>query len=536
MRVTNNMMVDQLRRNLLLTQQSMYTKQDQLATGKRIQRASDDPILSSKVLKYSSDISALSQYERNTTDALSWLEITESAVYDNVKLLQRARELTVQAANGTNTPSDTKKMSLEMEGLMKQLISNGNMNFAGRYIFSGFETNKPLFKEDGSFNIDISQQTIDKPPVTEYEVGIGENMNISSNGLDLYGYNLITDTFTNKVPVGVVKGGAATQSVLNGTFALNQNYSADNLNVVRDDGVNPPVTFTVNSALMNGTIYPLTKETVLNAYRNADDGLGNKLSSVADIYYDASDKLVIKNKAYGAITLTTAAVNFTPTATTGVNTVEAVVSTPTTITDAEVLAGTNDFLNKEMVITINGNRQKITLFTTPPPPTTVANVITEMNAKFDLAFGPGNVVATGVSGGAISIATGNSPQNGQVPTLSVETIRATQSSLINDMKVVYGAMLIGDQATISSFLGKIDGHLNNVLAIQTDIGARVNRMELVVNRIAENTVTYTRQLSDAQDADISEVIMTLKNSENVYKSALSVGARVIQPTLLDFLR
>ena len=139
MRVTNNMMVDQLRRNLLINQRSMYDKQDQLATGKRIRRASDDPILSSRVLKYSTDLSELGQYERNTTDALSWLEITESAVYDNVQLLQRARELSVQAANGTNSADDTKKIAEEIKGLTKQLIGNGNLTYAGRYIFSGTE-------------------------------------------------------------------------------------------------------------------------------------------------------------------------------------------------------------------------------------------------------------------------------------------------------------------------------------------------------------------------------------------------------------
>ena len=89
---------------------------------------------------------------------------------------------------------------------------------------------------------------------------------------------------------------------------------------------------------------------------------------------------------------------------------------------------------------------------------------------------------------------------------------------------------------INPFVDKFDEHQDSLLEERSNIGARVNRMELVLNRIAENSVNFTRLLSDAEDADMSEVIMHLKNSENVYRASLQTGAKVIQPSLIDFLR
>ncbi len=80
---------------------------------KKIQSPTDDPIGISKVLKYKTDLSELEQYKNNTRDALSWLETTEIALIDMNNALQRVRELSVQAANGSNAPGDLDKIRNE---------------------------------------------------------------------------------------------------------------------------------------------------------------------------------------------------------------------------------------------------------------------------------------------------------------------------------------------------------------------------------------------------------------------------------------
>ncbi|MCL2627843.1 MAG: hypothetical protein FWD44_04000 [Oscillospiraceae bacterium] len=77
---------------------------------------------------------------------------------------------------------------------------------------------------------------------------------------------------------------------------------------------------------------------------------------------------------------------------------------------------------------------------------------------------------------------------------------------------------------------------NHLLVKCAEIGGRQRRLELLEARYEQDALNYESMRSDAEDADMAEVIMYLKMAETVYQSALSAGARIIQPTLMDFLR
>jgi len=77
---------------------------------------------------------------------------------------------------------------------------------------------------------------------------------------------------------------------------------------------------------------------------------------------------------------------------------------------------------------------------------------------------------------------------------------------------------------------------NHLLTRTAEIGGRQRRLELLEARFAQDNLNYEKMRSDAEDADMAEVIMFLKMAETVYQAALSSGARIIQPTLMDFLR
>jgi len=77
---------------------------------------------------------------------------------------------------------------------------------------------------------------------------------------------------------------------------------------------------------------------------------------------------------------------------------------------------------------------------------------------------------------------------------------------------------------------------NHLLTRTAEIGGRQRRLELLEARYAQDALNYEGMRSDAEDADMAEVIMFLKMAETVYQASLSAGARIIQPTLMDFLR
>jgi len=89
---------------------------------------------------------------------------------------------------------------------------------------------------------------------------------------------------------------------------------------------------------------------------------------------------------------------------------------------------------------------------------------------------------------------------------------------------------------LTKLIGLVQEAQNHLLTRTAEIGGRQRRLELLEARYAQDNLNYEGMRSDAEDADMAEVIMFLKMSETVYQAALSAGARIIQPTLMDFLR
>lgn len=93
-----------------------------------------------------------------------------------------------------------------------------------------------------------------------------------------------------------------------------------------------------------------------------------------------------------------------------------------------------------------------------------------------------------------------------------------------------------DSMSDVDFLDKLDYQIDNILKERSELGARMNRLELSTSQVEALEVSTTKLLSQEEDVDISKVIIDLKAQENVHSAALSAGARIIQPTLVDFLR
>ena len=92
----------------------------------------------------------------------------------------------------------------------------------------------------------------------------------------------------------------------------------------------------------------------------------------------------------------------------------------------------------------------------------------------------------------------------------------------------------GDE--ITKLIKPLQDAQNHLLTKTSEIGGRVNRLYLLEARYEQDEINYERMRSDAEDVDAAEVIMNLRMAEAIYQAALSAGARIIQPTLMDFLR
>ena len=95
---------------------------------------------------------------------------------------------------------------------------------------------------------------------------------------------------------------------------------------------------------------------------------------------------------------------------------------------------------------------------------------------------------------------------------------------------------VGKLPQVGNELTGNDTRMKELLFYRSTIGARINRLELQQSRLEYTQESFTALLSKNEDANEAEVILNLKLQENVYRSSLSAGARIIMPTLVDFLR
>lgn len=150
MRITTSMISQNVLYNINKNLEYMDSIYNQMASGKKIQVPSDDPVCAAQSLKYQTYVSQIEQYQDNAGDALSWMKVSEQSLSDLEDMLQRVRELTVQASNDTLTGEDYEMIKAEVIQLTDSIIEIGNQTYAGKYIFAGYDTDRPPFEVEST--------------------------------------------------------------------------------------------------------------------------------------------------------------------------------------------------------------------------------------------------------------------------------------------------------------------------------------------------------------------------------------------------
>ncbi|WP_206810926.1 flagellar hook-associated protein FlgL [Paradesulfitobacterium ferrireducens] len=179
MRITNNMLSRNLLRNLEAAKGRMDELQNQMSTGHRISRPSDDPVGIENALRLKTNIAMVNQWSNNASEALGNMNTTDSIMGEMTSMLQRVRELAVQGANDTTPPDARKGIAQEVRQLAEQLRVVANTKIGTKYIFAGTKTDQepmptPSSSWQGNFD-----------PVN-FQVGNNVTVNITVDGQDLF--------------------------------------------------------------------------------------------------------------------------------------------------------------------------------------------------------------------------------------------------------------------------------------------------------------------------------------------------------------
>jgi len=179
MRVTQQSQTSAMRADLATVSGRLAKIQQQVASGRQLERASDNPAGALAALRYRRSLRSYEQYDRNIGDAKMWLGTADSALKGIDDRLTRAQDLTIQAENGALGPTARNAIATELRAIAEEMIGLGNTRTLGRPIFGGTSGNAQAYDPSGTYVGDSG--------VVNRTVGSGSSYQVNVTGPEVFG-------------------------------------------------------------------------------------------------------------------------------------------------------------------------------------------------------------------------------------------------------------------------------------------------------------------------------------------------------------
>lgn len=446
MRVTQSMLSSNMLRNLNASYSKMSKLQNQIDSGKKITRPSDDPVVAVKGMSYRISLDRVTQFKRNVGEATNWLDTTDSTLGEVGEALNRVKELVIQAANDTNTADDREKIKAEIDQIREQIRDLGNTQVGGKYLFTGTNTQKPLYVDVTYYDHEAIQKHYDT---------LHENVKSTTTAYDA----AVAAADTPPTPAQQTEIDALNTAKVSAQDALDEFDTASTGDA------------TFKTYLETNKI-PMKIGRVINGtYQDKDNNTINPFDSFKNM---TLKKTVVDNSTVP----------------------------PTTTTVDQTLPLFNN--PADPVLSAQNQDVKIEVFD---------NIQLPVNAiGFDLF----NQVDQFMNKISDALKAGSDTNNAKD---------------ISDL--LGGIFNVNDPTAKGTDFANVQASL---LSIRAEVGAKQNRVDLMENRLDLHKINITKQLSENEDVDYSEAITEMVTAESIHQAALSVGAKIIQQTLVDFIR
>lgn len=550
MRITTKMMQNTSIRNLNINKQRQEMLTNQMATGKKITRPSDDPVTAIRALKLNSSLDKIDQYyENNAKDAESWLELTDSAISSVVDILggeSGMRVLINQANNKYEEDSDITAIVKELVSLSEEIYTIGNASSAGRSLFTGYRTDLPLaFTKDMEKTYEITQQLtkLDMDKMTYVATGCLKELNegnFNSAAMNTTEYDVTT----------------------NDIYRIRLAYENTDAAKLKTDENGNPVTDANGNNIYEPNVsfefgnFKSEFGTVLYSANAVYDANGNKISRDIQVFENA------EQAAYMAAVKDPDAVVYI--AETG----ELLLGNNVKQTVAELDSDTEIRVSYEKTAWDKGDLNPVHYFYCECDHDTQnrklvynENFLDDPTAggKQIIEYDIGNNQTIRVNTTADEIFTHDIGRDMQELQKMVEEDSTIKTNLEKITEMIDSEMYTGDDLErlelqkaalekaqtyigdklknrFSELLNIFDGYLEQVNVAGTNCGARGSRLELIQNRLGTQQSSYEELVSENEDADYSELTVQLASIKTTYEAALSSISYVMQTSLLDYIR
>ena len=206
LRINQSMVAETTLTNVERNLDRLQQLQSQLTSGSRITKPSDDPVGAARALSFQEGVTQTGQYLTNIDQASSWLNTTDSTLGSVTDLLHRARELAVQAANGTLATEDLGAIKAEVTQLQQDALNLSQSKFGNYYLFSGTRSDRPGYVQAAASTSVPSAYQGNSQPI-EREISPGVTMSVNADAKATF--DPVFDAL-DQLQQGVTNGSQAT--------------------------------------------------------------------------------------------------------------------------------------------------------------------------------------------------------------------------------------------------------------------------------------------------------------------------------------
>ncbi len=500
MRVTSHMINHGALKNIQSAQGRVSDTTTQLTTGKLIQKASDDPVIAMRALKLRTTVSQLQQYkEKNIKDANSWMDVTETSLNNVVDRLTDVYDYCVQGANDTYDTAARASIIDSLQSLKDMIYSEGSATYAGRYIFSGFRTGTDL-----AFSTKESVK------------GVSYDINESLNSDDFKLKKTVTNPM-QKDQIDSYLADPTTYEPPRDSQAYTIKLAYDNL-----EDTNFALTFDGKTVDELGYTFVTKDDTQVASYYDVNP------NEVA--YIPETGELVFGENAYKALQ-STKEIKTTYTKSTFevgdlrpdhyFDCVKHEPQSDGTIKDIQ-FTQTDD--GQEIQYEVNFN-QYLTVNTQGKDAIThdMGNAIDELsNALKEL--NDIEALMTNIRG-KLNDPTYNSDEDNVKMLNQLLADADVEMALKRDNLT---KLFEKGETTFTNFM-------SDVAALQSDVGTKMDKLEMISVRVNEQYVNFKELKSDNEDVESEEAIINWNESQLTYNASLAATSNILQTSLLDYL-
>lgn len=508
MRITNTMITRNTKSNINSNKLLVDKYNTQMTTQKKISKASENPVIAIRSLRLSTTLSHIDQYvENNIPDASAWMDVTETALTNMKSLLTDIRTHCVNGSNDSLTSDDRQTILEGLRALADQVYLEGNADYAGKSVFTGYRTSSTLtFEED--------------EPETTYEI----TQQFTYDNLEEHRY--YTGDVT--VPEAIVAGvGECTTKISESTYerirlAYNEGIELDNLSYT----INGQTTDLITTA-DDGTVTVAGNVQIFESEAAWEEANGEKVIADDAMVFIKETGEMIFGKAL-ANTISDGRASLTAQYTKkGFDAGEA---RPEYYYDCKDITDDDPTKHVEYTKEIQDINYTIANNTT-------LTINTQASDVFDTAIARDvdeliNVVQKSIN------ANNKVAKVKQMMTEAQYQSPEDQALLQSYLDAAQKEADFADdnlQKTYEHYITRFDGYMESTNIAITNIGSMKNRLTMTQTRVENQQTTIEELKSQNEDRDISDIIIDYYASYNAYQSSLTAASKVGERTLLDYI-